>query len=50
MKAATYKELDSAIFKWLKTARHSNILTTVIYLKKTSRFSKIIRILRFSRS
>ena len=33
MKTATYEELDPAVYKWLKTARYSNI-TAVIYLKK----------------
>ena len=41
MKTATYKELDSAIYKWLKTARHSNIhINCNIFKGKTLEFAK----------
>ena len=33
MKTATYEELDRAIYKWLKNARHSNVPVGASVLK-----------------
>ena len=41
MKTATYEELDSAVYKWLKTARHSNIpIICSIFKEKALEFAK----------
>ena len=41
MKTATYEELDSAVYKWLKTARHSNIpISCSIFKEKALEFAK----------
>ena len=41
MKTATQKELDPAIYKWLKTARHSNIpINCNIFKEKALEFAK----------
>ena len=41
MKIETYEELDSVMYKWLKTVRHSNIpIGCNTYKEKTQDFAK----------
>ena len=41
MKTETYEELNSAMYKWLKTVRHSNIpIDCNTYTEKTLDFAK----------
>ena len=41
MKTETYEELDSVMYKWLKTVRHSNIpINCNIYKEKALDFAK----------
>ena len=41
MKTETYEELDSVMYKWLKTIRHSNIpINCNIFIEKALDFAK----------
>ena len=45
MKTVTYKELDSAVYKWLKTARYSNIpISCSIFKEKALEFARLIEL------
>ena len=55
MKNATYKELDSAVYKsvykWLETARYSNIPNSCIIFKvKALQFGKLLELNDFHAS
>jgi len=51
MKTATYEELDSAIYKWLKTARYSNIpISCSIFKEKALQFAKSLELNDFHAS
>ena len=51
IKTATYEELDSAMYKWLKTARHNNIpINCTIFKEKALEFAKSLEIQDFHAS
>ena len=51
MKTATYKELDSAVYKWLETARYSNIpISCIIFKVKALQFGKSLELIDFHAS
>ena len=45
MKTATNEELDSAVYRWLKTARYSNIPISIsIFKEKALEFAKSLEL------
>ena len=51
METATYEEFDSAVYKWLKTARYSNIpISCSIFKEKALEFAKLLELNDFHAS
>ena len=51
MKTATYEELDPAVYKWLKTARYSNIpISCSIFKEEALEFAKSLELNDFHAS
>ena len=51
METVTYEEFDSAVFKWLKTARYSNIpISCSIFKEKALEFAKSLELNDFHAS
>ena len=51
MKTATYEELNSTMYKWLKTGRHSNIpINCNIFKEKALVFAKSLEFHNFHAS
>ena len=51
MKTATYEELDSAVYKWLKTARYNNIpISCSVFKEKALEFAKSLDLKDFQAS
>ena len=51
MKTSTYEELDSAVYRWLKTARYSNIpISCSIFKEKALEFAKSLELNDFHAS
>ena len=50
MKTATYEELESAVYKWLKTERYSNIPISCSIFLKTLEFARSLELNDFHAS